>query len=331
MTGHPAIAMNESGFTGDNLLDQAQPVYALAAVNLDLSTADEVVRRATSRCERAELKFSELRYAPTTRAVMFELFDELRLTPQNTRVTVAHKPWMVAAKMVELLIEPRWLARGRQAEWYVQNLHVDTAHLLFGRGSDALGDSWPDLQRAFVAMVRRFSPETATDFLRGLAKAREACTNPTIGLVLAAMTDTWEDLDDSISGTRDQLDPTPGCLFWQAGEWSSVMPDLTIVHDDSTVAERWAQYLITEEPSSTAGLRLGDIDIKLPHAVRGVSFVRSHDDARVQVADLVAGASAWFYADLAGLRPHEDLTIELEAHGIGPLLQWFVGPALTVA
>jgi hypothetical protein len=232
MTEPPIVAMDESGFTGDNLLDEAQPVYALAAIQLDAATSDAAVAHAKQRCGRPELKFAELRYHAAEREVMFELFEALSLSPATARVSVAHKPWMVAAKMVELLIEPRKLAQGRQFSWYEAGLHKDTASLLFGRGPTYLGEHWPPLQSSFVAMVRRFNERTAHEYIRAVAAARDVCDNVVMSLILGDMIDSWDELADNIPGSKDQLDPTPGCLYWQAGEWSSVLPDFAIVHDD---------------------------------------------------------------------------------------------------
>ncbi len=331
MMEHRTVAMDESGFTGDNLLDVVQPVYALAGVQLDLAAADVAVAEAKARCNREELKFAELRYEPADREVMFQLFEAVDLGPQNARVCVAHKPWMVAAKMVDLLIEPRRLAQGTQVSWYASGMHVDTSFFLYGRGPDYLGEHWPLLQETFVTMVRRFRRDTATAYLSALSAARNACDNVVMGLVLAEMIDSWEELAENIPGVPDPLDPTPSCLFWQAGIWSDVSSDFAVIHDDSQVAARWAPQLARFETSPGRSMRVGDIVIKFPHGVRSISFVRSHDDSRVQVADLVAGASAWFYSAVAGLRPRDVFADELEAVGIGSLVQLFVGPAMAHA
>jgi hypothetical protein len=177
-------------------------------------------------------------------------------------------------------------------------------------------------------MVRRFRRDTATAFVSALNVARQACDNVVMALVLAEMIDSWEELAENIPGIPDPLDPTPSCLFWQAGAWSDELSDFAIVHDDGQVAARWASHLAGFEASADKSMRVGDILIKFPHGVRSVSFVRSHDDSRVQVADLVAGAAAWFYSTVAGLRPRDVCHDELEAAGIGFLVQWFVGPAM---
>jgi len=61
----PVVVMDEAGHTGENLLDPGQPVYALAAVRMDVPTTEAAVSAALRRAPKstAELKFSSLRKA----------------------------------------------------------------------------------------------------------------------------------------------------------------------------------------------------------------------------------------------------------------------------
>jgi hypothetical protein len=47
---------------------------------------------------------------------MLTLIEELNLTSESAALMVVHKPWMLAAKLVDELIEPRMLARGQRLE-----------------------------------------------------------------------------------------------------------------------------------------------------------------------------------------------------------------------
>lgn len=116
----PVIVMDEAGHTGENLLDSQQPVYALAAIRVDVARAEQVVSDALGRAQKTttELKFSSLRKSSVGRANILTLLEDLQLKTDDAAIVVVHKPWMVAAKLIDELVEPRMLARGIQPAWY---------------------------------------------------------------------------------------------------------------------------------------------------------------------------------------------------------------------
>src|SRR5664279_242889 len=127
----PIVCMDESGNTGENLLDSVQPVFALAGVLLDEDTSEQVIRAALNHTQMTELKFAALRRSPPGRRNILSVIDDAALNVENVAVAVAHKPWMLAAKLVDELVEPRMLAAGRQMEWYASGGHVRMADRLY--------------------------------------------------------------------------------------------------------------------------------------------------------------------------------------------------------
>src|SRR3954451_20063163 len=105
----PVVVMDEAGHTGENLLDVDQPVYALAGLRMDVSTAEAAVSRALGRTQKnvRELKFSSLRKSNVGRKNILAVLHDIKLTPDDAAIIVVHKPWMVAAKLVDELVEPR--------------------------------------------------------------------------------------------------------------------------------------------------------------------------------------------------------------------------------
>ena len=81
----PVVVMDEAGHTGENLLDSVQPVYALAAVQMDEATARAAVSDALGRAPETttELKFSALRRSSAGRRNLLTLLP--RGTPPACR------------------------------------------------------------------------------------------------------------------------------------------------------------------------------------------------------------------------------------------------------
>jgi hypothetical protein len=108
-----------------------------------------------------------------------------------------------------------------------------------------------------------------------------------------------------------------------------------VLHDDAAVIERWAEWLIMAAEADghpiaveRRTIEAGRVRIVLPYGTRSITFTQSHDDVRVQVADLLAGAGAYVYAAVAGLRPPDEMSEQLEQLGVGKLIAHGIGPDL---
>jgi hypothetical protein len=157
----PVVVMDEAGHTGENLLDSDQPVYALAALQMDEATAKAAVSDAIGRAPRTmtELKFSVLRRSNVGRKNLLTLLHDVGLTPDDAAVIVMHKPFMVASKLIDELVEPRMLAKGLQPTFYATGAAKRMAHSLYELGPRALGEMYDELTASFVAMLRDYTPE----------------------------------------------------------------------------------------------------------------------------------------------------------------------------
>ncbi len=332
----PVVIMDEAGDTGENLLDPAQPVYALAAVHLPEADADRAVQNALTRTQMPELKFARLRSSNPGRRNMLQLLEDLALEPSNAAVGVAHKPYMVTLKMVDELVEPHMLDQGVQMAWYATGAARAMAFDFADQSPRDLGSVHRDLLVAFVALVRDCTSEAAASFRQALSRAKLVSTNQTVSDILSLMIDDEDRLRAEFQNREDALDPAIPLLFWQAVHWSKALGEpFGIVHDESNTVARWA-HLFAIARSDAQGVAeatsepivVGEITIESPDQLRGITFGQSHQDARLQVADVVAGAAAHLYAVAAGARPADDFARGLQKVGVGALLQHAIGPAV---
>jgi hypothetical protein len=220
----PVLYMDEAGNTGENLLDPTQPVYALAAVDIDEERAARGVTAALGRTQMPELKCSKLLRSGAGRRNIEAFLADLALEPGSTAVAVAHKPWMLAAKLIDELVEPRMLSRGEQAAWYASGEAKAMADLIHERAPRALGGLYQDLGARFVPLVRDYSEQTATDLVDVLRRCRIVCTDGALSGVLDEMIDTVDELEAEFAERQDALDPALPSLFWQGrtGRGSSI-------------------------------------------------------------------------------------------------------------
>ena len=331
------IVMDEAGNTGENLLDRTQPVYALAGLNISEEEAQTAVNDARARTQMPELKFSRLRSSGRGRRNLLALLDALSLDPARASLAAAHKTWMLSAKLVDELIEPRMLRISVQPQWYASGDAKRMASVLYERGRRALGNLYDDLAAAFVPLVRDYDASKAKRFLTALRSARNACRDEELLFVLECMIDTEEALESEFKSRTDALDPAMPSLFVLGGYWSQRLDaPFDVLHDDSNTVQRWAHLLelarIRADRLAAGGevspssYVYGEIRIDLPVGIQQITFAQSHRDARLQAADIVAGAAAHYCEVLSGLRPVDGFARELHRRALGSLLQNWVGP-----
>ena len=328
--------MDEAGHTGENLLDPVQPIYALAGVRMDEAEAQVAVANALGRTQKSttELKFSSLRRSNVGRKNVLALLDDVKLTPDAAAIIVVHKPWMVAAKLIDELVEPRMLAKGIQPAWYASGAAKNMAQAVDGLAPTALGETYDELTACFVAMVRDYTPEAGAAFLRALRRCRIVCQDEQMHDLLSVMIDTPEELDAEFATREDALDPALTSLFWQGGYWSSTLQTrFEVLHDDSTSVRRWQQTIFGEiqrrmaDQTASESFTLGEITVHLPTLLNTIEFEASHDDARLQIADILAGAAAHIYAVAARVRHDEGhFARDLHRAGVTDLIKEAVGP-----
>src|SRR6266849_8025878 len=97
------VAFDEAGNTGQNLLDPQQPVFVVASVRVADQAAEEIVERIT-RGGATEGKFSRLRRSPRGRLAILDALKHPSLVPNNARMSVYHKRFMVTTKIVDMLV-----------------------------------------------------------------------------------------------------------------------------------------------------------------------------------------------------------------------------------
>jgi len=332
----PVVVMDEAGHTGENLLDPDQPVYALAAVRLDLATAEAAVTDALGRAQKSttELKFSSLRKSNVGRKNVITLLDDVKLTADDAAIIVVHKPWMLAGKLIDELVEPRMLAKGLQPAWYASGAAKNMAHALYEMAPRALGDMYNEMASSFLAMVRDYTPEAGAAFVRTLQRCKIVCRQEQVHDLLSVMIDSLDEMDAEFGTRKDALDPALTCLFWQGGYWSSVVQTrFEVLHDDSKSVRRWQEEIFAgmqrhlADRTASESFTLGEVTVHLPTLLDSIRFEASHDDARLQVADVLAGGAAHMYAVATGARRDEgDFARSLYRAGVAELMKEAVGP-----
>jgi hypothetical protein len=99
------LYFDESGFTGYNLLDPLQPIFAIASADIAEDQAREILRDSFPRYRGTEFKFSNI-WGSNSRAGLLRFAAHLERLRDLAFIYMADKRFAVLTKIVDFLIEP---------------------------------------------------------------------------------------------------------------------------------------------------------------------------------------------------------------------------------
>jgi hypothetical protein len=287
------ISCDEAGFTGNRMLDGAQPYFAYASVDLALDEAGAIVNDLRSRhhLQMGELKAAKLLKRPRGRAIVAEVLERIE---GRYIATLYDKRLSLAAKFFEYIYEP--VLQRNNMLFYHHNLHRFVATFLYMQML-ASGEGAEELAVQFERFMRSLDPADAPalfgasdeehfDMLLGpiLRFARGynvAIARETRNLQLTGDNGKWV-LDLTISAVTDHL-----------RNWAERHPLLEVVCDDSKPLRALAGIydVMVDRPDPVYMEAFGKRVRLTWNMAKPISFVSSLEHAAVQLADLVAGTA----------------------------------------
>jgi hypothetical protein len=288
------ISCDEAGFTGNRLLDQAQPYFAYASVDLSLDEASVVIAdiRARHQLQMSELKASKLMRRRRGRAIIAEI---LAAIDGRYIATLYDKRLSLAAKFFEYIYEP--VLKDNNILFYRHNLHRYVATFIYtmlvasGTGAEAI-------VLEFETFMRSLDPADAPSLFCGnSATAFDAMLDPILRFARGYNVIIAQDTHDlRLSGDTGKwiLDLSLSAVTDHLRIWGERYPILEVVCDDSKPLR------------ALAGVY--DVMVNRPDAVymdlfskrhritwnmsKPIEFASSASNPAVQMADIVAGATA---------------------------------------
>ncbi len=319
------IGFDESGNTGEDLLNADQPIYVLASVRLGADDLDNLLPAG-----KTEHHFKHDRRNPAGRAKIVEILTSPLLTPDTVKATVMHKPFFVTGKMVDLLIEPVMARAG--IDFYRNGAHLATTNLLHAVWPVFSPDGFDALQAAFVDLCRSRSRTALDAFYEALERLEPDCEGQPDWVFDALRASETIGGAEIIGQTRDvlpsHLDPAATSLTALLQEWALQMDSIEVHHDESKEIRRSQEALEPFWNETAAPITLNvwnGATISYPAPVADLRFVESQGSPLVQVADIVAGALAAVCRSLVVSTADDRFVATLKDT---PLMEWVVGASV---
>lgn len=330
------IYLDETGYTGQDILNPDQPVYALASTNLSDAQAFELARRCFPTNRAAELKHSALASRRAGQEQIVDFIRALREVPGSAALTLAHKEFVLLALIIDFWVEPALRLDG--INLYERGANIGLANVTYLMLKACLSPAERrDLLGKGQTMLRTKTVESHREF--GVAVNNAIAEHPTLddclGLVVTAdwrlggyshlvsLPDRLTDLGtyglmESVAHWRDRAEGDP----------------LSLIHDQSSALAReqhvWDLILSPEVPETVVGQdrRL----IRFPLNVREIGFGDSRAHVQLQLADVLAGAAASYHRNRFNWEPtyRREYVQRLEQSGISDLVINIVWPTAAV-
>lgn len=306
------VACDESGNDGENLLLGNARVFTHASVAMPLENAEAIMAEVRERTKSTSVELkSQTLLRPGHREVARWLLTHAEVR-ESSSVLATHKRYFLSTKLFDSTVEEA--AHARDIDLYESGLALSGAMMLHFMAPRFYGEAWDELLRAFQDFLRAKTDSEAAETLiifgRRLESLAEADDSP-LSEILSLMLEGVEHLE---SLSRFQLgkgiptrlrtgDPLISAIGSAVMYWfRRANQPVKILHDETSILT----------PEQVALLRQGMKDFEfIAPSMRGRRFgfdgletCDSKDDARVQVADLLAGIGRAVFEDADRGRHH---------------------------
>jgi len=326
----PTIFLDESGFTGQDLLNSEQPVFTVATLNYPETICQQLKANFFNNVRSVELKHSALRKSPRQQRMVLAFLDELSRNVQSVKISMVHKRYALTAKLVDLVGEPA--AHEDGVNFYEDDAASAFANLLY-YVLPAIGgeDFYEGLLQRFQNMLRVldrksydrfFQPlfeEKYPDEIDQLLWAFRAC-HLNIGYdLLRRIKISYDLIGLASTGPLDVgLTSTLGLMMkWRA----QLSGHITLIHDDSSrMANDERIWKALVNPNAPAAV-FGDDQRRwvFPNVIEETLLECSRDWNGLQLADVLAGATThWAKWIIEGKKLEDEYARNLDA--VVPLL-----------
>lgn len=290
--------IDESGYTGFDLLNPEQPFQGAAAVAISDEHARLLIKEHFPRLQAVELKYRALARRPKNHPRLLALLCDIHKNYKCVTY-VCDKRFLLLLMFLDYAVEPFYYERG--VDFYADGQNYALASLLYFVGPTLLGKkAFDGLQLAFQCAVKEKTSEALSD------------------LVIAARKTKWRKLPEALGPLAGLAAPeclsaiaTPGvttdAAFIVLQSLISRMEAITdgpyrVEHDQSknllTYHALLERYISHEDKVEFRQTEI--TSIQFPLKLASVSQVDSKTSPAVQLADVMIGAAIEMATSLRG-------------------------------
>lgn len=293
------VFFDESGYTGEDVLNEQQPIFTLASIALPEERCAELAGEFFAETAAEELKHSRLRKRSKGRDSVCRFLDGLGAYQDQVRTYVVHKRFACLTKMIDLLLEPALRADG--IDFYDRGLNISFCNLFNACIQTFEGEGFlSELLSRFQIFARNPNSDTYDQFFGFVminCETRQEHTAEWLRYLLSSQLRLGKQELMAIPPHSLEFGLTAALVLLNRLRGTMKSEDeFVVIHDNSSemARESWLWETITnpDVPGAVTGW-----DTRQLHFPLGVASTVLEDSRRyrgLQLADIVAGATAVF-------------------------------------
>lgn len=285
------IAFDEAGNTGQNLLDQEQQIYALAAVCFNEEETNELKGIFSTKSE--ELHFSQLRKNYDKHIIEFLNHD--LIINSKIKYSISNKKFELIARLADILVEPVFYEKN--LNFYENGLHLAFSNMLYIFSvTQNQQEKMFNLLACFQKMIRKKSNDSIKEFYSYVKEIKKDFLD---NFFIERICDS-EELIGSILSAQNKysIDPAYPAFISLSNKWHyTINEKFNIVHDNSKQIDYWQELIkffsneeIIEEEEQPI---LFGAKVKYPLQINQLQLCDSKENKQLQLADIIASSLAY--------------------------------------
>lgn len=325
------LYFDESGYTGYNLLDPKQPIFAISSVDISDATAELILRDSFPTYQGAEFKFSSI-WRTNARSGLMTFAGHLKPFTDTAFTYMIDKRFGVLTKIVDFLIEP--IVTNAGYDFYSDGFCWKYCnYIYYGLTEFAPSELLGRLLTIYQEFSRDPTRQSLTLLQSRLRLMAQSLEEP-VQLFVTQMADGADVFErfTNIETFKSSNELHTTSMIAIISRWRQRFPDdFAVVHDASSTFLRqrrmWENITNCEVPEQRH--RGGDgSETPFPLRVVSTEAVDSKDHFAIQFCDVLAGLCVKHFGSPADHtdRPFLDEVIEA---GLGTLSCDGIRPSTT--
>jgi hypothetical protein len=294
------IFFDESGNSGENLLDPNQPFYCIGSIKSTEETAKYLLGKFNGKGQ--EIHFKNLKKYTKFYDPLFEVLNDKFIAAKNVKCYAADKEFALVCQIVDRLIEPVYYRQG--IDLYRDGEVFRIANRLYYFGHTIWDNTrFFNLLTGFQSLVREQTPAAIKRFYDALLELllKENMGHDLVRMIYPSyliINDIVEDLHKNV------IDLAWPLLMELCDNWTSELKsEINIVHDQSKQVDFWKSsiaYLSNKELFDSAQVGFADRKITFPLRIKSLTLVDSKESPQIQLVDLLTSSLTYALASKSG-------------------------------
>lgn len=291
--------IDESGYTGYDLLNAQQPFQGATAVAITEEGASQLIREHFPSLQASELKYQTLARRPNYRSALIEL-QRAVLSRHKCVTSICNKRYLLILMFVDYAVEPFYHRRG--GNFYQDGQNYALASLLYTVGPTSFGKNGFD---SMLAAFQRAIKEKSFEAIDSLIKSTRNLNWQKLPEALGPSAQGAPECIDAITTPGVSTDAAMIVLQSLINRMEKMAGGpYKVVHDQSRnllkYHELLQRYIDHQNEIEFRQTPIGTI--RFPLKLSSVTQIDSKASPSVQIADIMIGAAIEAANGLNGLR-----------------------------